>query len=47
MKIDLTKEEIEISINLLNQVNASLDNAKVLLNLREKYKQVLEKGENK
>ena len=45
MKIDMTKEEIEISINLLGQVSTKLDQAYLLLSLRDKYRQALEKGE--
>lgn len=37
MKIDLTKEEIQLNINLLNQVNVKLDQADILLKLRNKY----------
>lgn len=45
MKIDLTKEELEISISMLGQIATKLDQAEKLLILRNKYKEALKKGE--
>ena len=47
MKIDLTKEEITLSIALLDKVTVTLSYADTLLKLRNKYKRVLEMEKNK